>query len=293
MNWLLDLGLALGALAAVAAGLTAYGARRWAAATLALQVELEEGRTDRPRGGPERRPTRYDVRELEGLPAPVQRYFRAVLSDGQPMIEAVTIAMAGRFNLSATGERWRPFTSNQHVITRRPGFLWDARISLMPGLCVRVVDSYVGGLGRLQAALQGVYMIADLRGGGDIARDEFMRYFAEAAWYPTALLPSQGVRWQAVDDHAAEATMEDGPLVLHLLFSFNEAGLIDSFRAESRGSRVGRNTVSAPWEGRWSTYRMHDGVLVPHTGEVAWIRPQGRRAYFMGSLTSLRFEHSG
>ena len=29
---------------------------------------------------------RYDEREIEGLPAPVQRYFRAVLDDAQPMI---------------------------------------------------------------------------------------------------------------------------------------------------------------------------------------------------------------
>lgn len=47
---------------------------------------------------------------------------------------------------------------------------------------------------------------ADLRGAlGEVAQGELMRFFAEAAWYPTALLPSQGVRWQAVDDTSARA----------------------------------------------------------------------------------------
>lgn len=41
----------------------------------------------------------------------------------------------------------------------------------------------------------------------DLAEGEFMRFFAEAAWYPTALLPSQGVRWQAVDAHTASARL--------------------------------------------------------------------------------------
>ena len=47
---------------------------------------------------------------------------------------------------------------------------------------------------------------ADLLGAlGEVAQGELMRFFAEAAWYPTALLPSQGVRWQAVDDTSARA----------------------------------------------------------------------------------------
>ena len=72
------------------------------------------------------RATRYDERELEGLPLPVQRYFRAVLKDGQPMVAATKIELAGTFNMSATGEQWKRFTSRQRVVTRRPGFLWDA-----------------------------------------------------------------------------------------------------------------------------------------------------------------------
>ncbi len=34
---------------------------------------------------------RFDAHELEGLPAPVQRYFHAVLTEGQPIIAAATI----------------------------------------------------------------------------------------------------------------------------------------------------------------------------------------------------------
>ena len=110
--------------------------------------------------------------------------------------------------------------------------------------------------------------------------------------YPTALLPSQGVRWEAVDDRSANATIVDGPLALTLLFRFNDAGLIDSFRAEARGAMVDRKMVMAPWEGHWSNYQTRDGVQVPFTGEVAWMRPEGRRPYFVGTVTSLTLEFS-
>lgn len=288
MAWLLWIGLVLSLLAIAAVGLCAYGSKRWAESMRILTGRLEAGRIDEKVRPPS--PARFDSRELEGLPAPVQRYFRAVLKEGQPIIAAVTVELAGTFNLSATEERWKPFTSRQRIVTRRPGFLWDARVSMLPGVAVRVVDSYIAGEGLLRAAILGMFTVADVRGGGEIARGEFMRFFAEAAWYPTALLPSQGVRWEAVDDRSANATIVDGPLTLTLLFRFNDAGLIDSFRAEARGAGVGKEMVMLPWEGRWSDYRSRDGMTVPLTGEVAWMRPEGRKSYFVGTVSSLTYE---
>jgi hypothetical protein len=288
MTWLLWIGLVLSLLAIAAVGLSAYGSKRWTESMRMLTGRLEAGRIDEKVRPPS--PARFNSRELEGLPAPVQRYFHAVLKGGQPIIAAVTVELAGTFNMSATDEQWKPFTSRQRVVTRRPGFLWDARVSMLPGVVVRVVDSYIAGEGLLSAAVLGLFRVADVHGGGEIARGEFMRFFAEAAWYPTALLPSQGVQWAAVDDRSANATIVDGPLTLTLLFRFNDAGLIDSFRAEARGAGVGKEMVMLPWEGRWSDYRARGGMTVPLTGEVAWMRPEGRKSYFVGTVTSLTYE---
>jgi hypothetical protein len=293
MTWLFWLGSVLCLLALIAVALSVVGGHRWSGEMQVLHGKLEAGGDDSQRDDQRNErslPTRFDVRELEGLPAPVQRYFRAVLKDGQPIITAVTLDMAGTFNLSPTGEQWKPFTARQRITTRRPGFLWDATISMLPGVKVRVVDSYIAGGGLLHATIQGLFTMAEMRGAGEIARGELMRWFAEAAWYPTALLPSQGVRWEAVDAHSANATVVDGPLTLTLLFRFNDAGLIGSIRAEARGGMVGDKMVMAPWEGRWSNYQWRDGVQVPFTGEVAWVRPEGRRPYFVGTVTSLVFD---
>jgi hypothetical protein len=290
MRWVLWFGLLACLLGVTAVGISVYGSKRWAIATLTLSQGLEAARIDQRVNPP--RPSRYDSLELEGLPAPVQRYFRAVLKEGVPIITAATVEISGIFNMSATGEQWKPFKSRQRVSTRRPGFLWDAQISMLPGLTVRVVDSYIAGKGLLHAAILGLFTMADISGDGEIARGEFMRFFAEAAWYPTALLPSQGVRWEALDDRSANATIVDGPLTLTLLFRFNDAGLIDSFRAEARGGVVGKETVMAPWEGSWSNYRTRDGMTVPFTGEVAWMRPEGRKPYFVGTVTSLTYQFS-
>ncbi len=222
----------------------------------------------------------------------MQRYFRAVLKDGQPIVSAVTIEMAGTINMSATGEQWKP--SMQRVVTARAGsgsgFMWDAQISMLPRIKVHVVDSYIAGQGLVQAAMQGLFTVADMGGEGEIARGEFMRFFAETPWYPTALLPSQGVQWAAVDGTSANATMVDGSVTLTLLFHFSDTGLIDSVRAEARGGMVGKEMVMRPWECGLSNYQVRDGMTVPISGEAAWARPDGLKTYFRGTVKTLTYE---
>jgi hypothetical protein len=121
---LVILGLAITIAAALA-----YGSKRWQSATDEMHARLEAARLVS-------RPTTYSPSELIGLPAPVQRYFRAVLTEGQPMIAAVRVEHTGSFNMSESVEQWKPFSSTQRVVTQRPGFDWEARGALIGGVIV-------------------------------------------------------------------------------------------------------------------------------------------------------------
>lgn len=237
-----------------------------------------------------RSPQHRMILELEGLPAPVQRYFRTVLKEGQPLVTAVSVEQTGTFNMSETGEQWKPFSSTQRVIIQRPGFVWDARVRMAPAMTVFVHDAYVAGQGILTAKLLGLMSLVNLRGTLELAQGQLMRFFAEAAWYPTVLLPSQGVQWESVDDTSAKATLKDGKTALTMLFRFNESGLIESVRAEERGRTVAGAVIPTPWEGRWSNYEPRDGMRIPLEGEVAWILPEGSKPYWRGHITRLRYE---
>jgi hypothetical protein len=270
-------------LVAVLVGAWLYGAYRWNSETQDLRARLDAARVPI-------RPQTVDFRELEGLPAPVRRYFRAVLEEGQPMVAGVHVRHTGTFNMGETTDQWKPFESDQKVVTQRPGFDWNGRVSMMPGLPVRVHDAYVVGEGVLHASLLGLFSVVDMRGTGDVAEGELMRFFAETAWYPTALLPSQGVRWEAVDDHSAHATLEEGDISITMLFTFNEEGLIDTVRAEERGRAVGGEIVPTPWHGRFWNYEERGGMQVPLDGEVAWLLPEDEKPYWRGHITELDYE---
>lgn len=234
----------------------------------------------------------FDPAELEPLPPVVRRYFERVLTPRRPIVTAADIELSGTINMSETADQWRPFSSTQRVITHRPGFLWDARITMGPGIIAHVHDAYIAGTGILHASLYGLITLADVRDTPEMARGELMRYFAESAWYPTALLPSQGIRWQAIDDddRTARATLEDGTVRVSLLFRFGEDGFIESVYAEGRERIVGIETELRPWEGRFGDYREVEGMLVPTQGEVSWILDGERKPYWRGTITRIAYE---
>jgi len=263
----------------------AVGEFRWRGITRARLARL-----DALRQAPE--PASYSEAELEGLPAPVQRYFRAALRDGQPIIARARLTQRGEILLGEAEDGWRPFTATQTFSPRPPGFLWDARGQAAPGMSVYVHDAYIGGEGVLQGALLGLVTVVDMSGTPEVAEGELMRYLAEGVWIPTALLPSQDVRWEPMDDERARATLVDGETSVSLVFTFGADGLVSSVFADARPRDVGGETVPTPWEGRFGDYVERNGMRIPTSGEVAW-QPEGRRLpYWRGHIIEVAYEYA-
>jgi len=260
-----------------------YGITRWQSETSLLRNRLEGTRSQLPSRV-------FSPDELEGLPPPVQRFFDTVLMPGQPLIAVAELGHVGQFNMAEHGERWAPFRSNQVVSTHRPGFDWDARIRRAPGVQVFVHDAYIAGEGLMKAAVLGLFKVNEQGGSPQLAQGELMRFLAEAAWYPTKLLPSQGVTWEPIDDESAQATLSDGDNCVSLVFEFDENGMIRSVRAKARHRFDHGDMIETPWEARFWDYETRTGIRVPTRAEAAWILPEGRHAYWRGQLTDVLYK---
>ena len=270
---------------AVALVLGLLGHSRWAWDTHRRVQALEA--TTQPAKA---RPERYDDAELATLPPVVRRYFSKVLNPNQPIVRRLYLEQTGTFNRSFQSAHWESFTARQRVSTNRPGFVWDASISMSHGITVRVVDAYVAGVGSLQPSMFGLIDLGGNHGTVDIARGELIRFFAEAVWYPTALLPSQGVQWSPVDDHTARATLTDGPLSVALTFTFDADGLVERITSTERSALVDGVMVPMPWEVRPSNHQMHSGMLVPQAAEVSWTTATGRVPYWRGKIEKFDYD---
>jgi hypothetical protein len=262
-----------------------YGSYAWKKETDAIRARLEASRQANAT-------TRFDTSELDQLPPPVQRYFRAVLAVGQPMIVAANLEHQGTFNMSASTDDWKPFTSTQRVVMHRAGFDWDGSIQMLPGIAARVHDAYVAGEGILHATVMGAFPLTNLRGTPELAQGEFMRFVAESVWYPTRMLPSQGATWQAVDNTSARLTMQDGTQLSTLLVSFGPDAMITSMKADSRGRTINDAIVMMPWQVRVGSYGSREGMQIPLRGEVEWLTPEGAKPYWRGHITAVRYQFS-
>lgn len=260
-----------------------YGKRHWRSETQALREQLTAKRQPV-------QPIVYNPSELENLPPPVQRYFQTVLTPGQPLITSLQMHHSGQFSLSETIPKWVAFTSDQVTQMHPIGFDWNGYIKMAPRIPCFVHDAYINGAGLLHATAFGLVTLAQMQNTPEINQGELLRFLAEAAWYPTLLLPSQGVVWSAIDDHRACATLTDNETIATLEFRFGEDHLIQSVYTPARYRTVQGTLVAAPWQGRFWNYEKRHDILIPIDGEVAWIRPEAELPYWRGHLDTIAYE---
>jgi len=262
--------------------LAILGSARWQRQT-AHEVEKLSSRTSSNAAN-----VRHYARDgIAALPAPVIRYFDFALTQGQPVVTGARIEWDGEFSMRPG--RWSAFTATQHYRVHPPGFVWDARIWMTGILPVLVRDSYADHEGSLRAAIGGIVKVADSRGTVEIAQGELLRYLAEAVWFPTALLPSAGVTWSAIDDDSATARLSDGVTTVSLDAHFGTTGEIESLSA-IRPREVRGASVLTPWVAHVGGYAPHDGMMVPTSGDVEWHLPTGALPYWRGRVVTARYD---
>lgn len=276
-------GTVVGSVAAVTAGALAVGALVWNRATARAVARLD---AEPARSGTGVAPTRFSPDELVGLPAPVVRYFEFALTPGQPLVRHARLTQQGTFAMRR--DAWAPFTAVEDFAVWPPGFVWDARIRMAPGVVARVRDSYLAGEGVMQGKAAALVTVVDHRGTPEMAASSLLRYLAEAAWLPTALLPSAGVRWEAVDDSTARATLADAGTAVRMDVHFAASGEIARISAD-RHRDVNGTPVLTPWEGHFWDYQRASGMTVPMSSEVGWILSDGWFPYWRGRTVKAEY----
>jgi hypothetical protein len=231
----------------------------------------------------------FSREQLAGLPAPVVRYFDFALAPGRTLIQTATLAHVGEFR-SGLDAPWASFTSEQHFSANPPGFVWDAAIRMAPMMVVRVRDGYFQGTGSMQARVASLIPVVNAQGGKELAAGALQRYLAESVWFPTALLPREGLTWEPIDESSARATLTDSGVSVSLDFRFGEKGEVVGVYTPARFRDVNGTPVPTPWQGSFQSYGRVGGVMVPREGEVVWLLPEGRLSYWRGEIVRIEYE---
>lgn len=155
-------------------------------------------------GAPTSAPRTFSTAMVAGLPEPARRYFSYAIDPGTPLRFMADIEISGDLGF---GRRDRPDYWNMRgrEILRPDGFVWRVRAE-GADVWMSGSDGYVRGRAWTRFWLCDLLPAARVDGGDDLARSAAGRVVAESLlWIPAALLPSERVKWEAVDADTARA----------------------------------------------------------------------------------------
>jgi Family of unknown function (DUF6920) len=251
---------------------------RWAADTHSLERRLASAPASN--AGP------FTVEAVSQLPPPVRRYFQHVMRDGQRRIVRVTAVQSAEFFINGA---WKPLRATQQFATAPIGFVWDARIQMAPLVSAFVRDAYVDGEGSMYATVRALYPLVNQRGRRELDAGALQRFLGEAVWFPTALLPGEGVSWEALSDSAAVATISDAETSVSLEFRFNHRDEIIEVPGDRFAEQDGHYQLR-PWLVRCGNYQERQRLLIPVDCEVSWVTPDGRAPYWRGHVEHISYQ---
>jgi hypothetical protein len=234
----------------------------------------------------------FSYKDLEGLPEPVQRYFRYALQDGQAYIRFAKMEMSAKFR-RPNEEKMSDITADQYFTTERPGLLFVARLHNYPfwGVWVDVRDGYHHGKGKMNVNILSGLNVLDERDVRELDHTMFLRFVGQAMMCPTALLPSDYVQWEPVDENSARIVVADGDNSGTSLVYLNEGGEITKWVTEGRYEKVGDVYRQVGTIGHHSNYQEVDGIKVPMKVVVERVLSDGTREVFLdGEIQDIQFD---
>ena len=139
---------------------------------------------------------------------------------------AVRLGQTGRMR-QLGASRWMAFRAEQPISLLRCAFNWRARTwraRTGPAGLVSVCDALSEGEGRLDVRALGFFPIARASSSPALIRGELMRYLAELAWAPDAILLNAELRWREGEPDTLVVGAGSGETAAEVVLSLDDKG---------------------------------------------------------------------
>jgi hypothetical protein len=224
--------------------------------------------------------------DLAALPAPVRRWLDAAGVIGKPRARVVRLRQRGLMR-TAPDQTPMPTDAHQLFTVEPPGFVWRARVTMKRVVPIAGRDEYRDGRGHMRIAVASLVPVVDAA-GAEIDQGTLLRYLGEMVWFPSAALAPY-LRWEAVDDTSARATMTFAGVSATATFAFDAEGRFLRLTAQ-RYMDGPDGAVLRDWVVTASHWGEMDGVRVPVQGAVTWRLPAGDFEYYRWQITAIEYD---
>ena len=159
----------------------------------------------------------FDPAMVAGLPEVAQRYFLHAIAPGTPLRTTVTLRMEGQFLLGDRDSSQSYAMVARQILSPPAAFVW---LPVMRSglLAITGSDGLLDGKAWTQFWINSLVPVVNAQSTPDLVRSAQFRSAMESIWVPAALLPRDGIGWEAGGADKAIVTIStfENPIVLEL-----------------------------------------------------------------------------
>jgi len=228
---------------------------------------------------------------VQDLPEPARRFFLFTIAPGTLLRTAAEIKMVGEISLGTKKEPNYMAMRARQILAPPHGLVWVLEAGRGP----MRIDGSDGIDGRSSwTRFWLLKTIPAVRAGGDRdhLRAAFGRVIAEAVfWTPASLLPQHGVRWEAVSEDVARATISANGMVQTVDVTVAEDGRPTKVTIP-RWSNANKEKIyrEQPFGGCLSEFREFEGYRLPTRVEGGnFIGTEDYFPFYKAEVREIRF----
>jgi hypothetical protein len=169
----------------------------------------------------------------------------------------------------------------------KPGFVWNARMWLVPLVWIEACDCLLSNRGEMLVKLYSLFTIADAS-GAEIDQGSRLRWLAECVWFPYGFVGDE-IQWDPIDGHSARVTLRQDGLPVNAVVEIDEEGKLTCIRGDRYRDVCGGKAVLTPWFGRCGDYQSFSAFRVPSSVEIGWVLEEGEFNCIRFRVTALEY----
>lgn len=215
--------------------------------------------------------------DLDGLPLPVQKYFRYCGYIGTPKMSYMKASFSG-VDFKMSDKKTIKINYEQYNFVKTPERFAYIESSLI-GIPFEGLDSYRNGEGSMKGNIAKVITLFDQR-GRTMDKACLVTVLAECFLVPNAAL-QEYIKWEAMDDTHAKAIISWKGITAEGIFTFDEEGKVLTFMTNDRvATSMDGSSREAAWSAIYSDYQEVNGIKQPRVLQSIWHYPEGDSVYF-------------
>jgi hypothetical protein len=195
----------------------------------------------------------------DGLPVPVDRFYRQIYGERVPLVESAVIS--GRARLRVNGITFPARFRFIHQAGHGYRHYIEATIFGLP--LMKVSEHYLDGVSRMELPFGVTEDEPKVNQAANLA------LWAEAMWFPSILITDPQVRWKPVDNESAILVVPFGKAEERFIVRFDpDTGLLDIM--ESMRYKGAESEAKTLWLNQAISWDDINGSMIPAVGAVTW-----------------------